>query len=146
MIDRGQIEAAYARIRPFVRLTPVVSVSGTDFGFSNFHLTLKLEQLLNQYPTCNKVSDAAYQLGDLYEGKVFNYQYRRAAVYFERCVQWNPTTQYDARLRAARLYDRYLSERSKAIDLYKAVITHETDQRRMQEAQRRLTELGAANP
>lgn len=119
---------------------------GSDFQDNQIRAELKLEQLLNQYPTCNKISDAAYQLGDLYEGKVFNYQYRRAAVCFERCVQWNPTTQYDARLRAARLYDRYLSERSRAIELYKAVLTHETDPRRMQEAQRRLTELGAANP
>jgi hypothetical protein len=62
-------------------------------------------------------------------------------MYFERCYQWNPTTSRDARMRAARLYDRQTLDRSKAIDLYKEVTTHETDAKRLAEAQKRLTEL-----
>src|SRR5439155_1338777 len=104
---------------------------------------LLLQQLLAQYPTSNKCSDAAYQLGDTYETRRPP-QYRRAAVYFERCVQWNPSTQYDARLRAAKVYDRQLRERAKAVEWYKAVLSHETDEKRRQEAQRRLNELGGA--
>ena len=96
-----------------------------------------LQQLLAQYPSSNKCSDAAYQLGEIYEARKPP-QYRRAAIYFERCVQWNPNTQFDARLRAARLYDRQLSDRAKAVELYKDVMAHETDERRRQEAQRRL--------
>ena len=82
---------------------------------------LLLQQLLAQYPTSNKCSDAAYQLGDIYENRKPS-QYRRAAIYFERCVEWNSNTQFDARMRAARIYDRHLSERSKATELYKAVL------------------------
>jgi hypothetical protein len=120
-------------------------------GFGNDHQDnlirseLLLQQMLSQYPTSNKCSDAAYQLADIYENRKPP-QYRRAAAYFERCVQWNATTQYDARLRAAKLYDRQLNERGKAIAMYKAVLNHETDERRRQEAQRRLGELNAMAP
>src|SRR5262245_38056804 len=44
-IDRRDIDATYAAIRPYVRLTPVVEVDGEDFGLSPFSLSLKLEQL-----------------------------------------------------------------------------------------------------
>jgi threonine dehydratase len=44
-IERKQIEATHAVIRPHVRLTPVVEVSGADFGLPPFPLTLKLEEL-----------------------------------------------------------------------------------------------------
>ncbi len=40
------------------------------------------------------------------------------------------------RLRAARLYDRQLIERKRAAELYQDVTTHETDPKRMQEAQK----------
>src|SRR5260221_389241 len=93
------------------------------------------------YPQSDKIGDAAYQLGDIYESRAYR-QYRRAAQYFERSFQWNPTTQLDARLRAARLYDRYAIDRTKARTLYQEVKTHDTDPRRIQEADRRLTELG----
>jgi TolA-binding protein len=115
---------------------------GSDYTDNQIRAELLLQQLLGQYPTSNKCSDAAYQLGDIYENRR-PAQYRRAAVYYERCVQWNPTTQYDARLRAAKLYDRQMRERAKAIELYKAVLNNETDERRRQEAQRRLGELSA---
>ena len=44
-IDRKSIEATHAVIKPYVRVTPVVEVSGADFGLPLFPLTLKLEQL-----------------------------------------------------------------------------------------------------
>jgi tetratricopeptide (TPR) repeat protein len=117
---------------------------GSEYQDNLIRAELLLQQLLNRYPASNKCSDAAYQLGEIYENRKPP-QYRRAAVYFERCVQWSPTTQFDARIRAARLYDRQLSDRAKAVELYKAVMAHETDERRRQEAQRRLGELNAAN-
>jgi threonine dehydratase len=45
VIDRASIEATYARIKPYVRQTPVVVLSGADFGLPPFSLTLKLEHL-----------------------------------------------------------------------------------------------------
>jgi hypothetical protein len=115
---------------------------GKDYVDNEHRAELLFQQLLTNYPQSDKISDAAYQLGDIYESKVFR-QYDRAAGYFERCFQWNPKTQFDARLRAARLYDRALNERNRAIEIYKEITNRETDPKRLEEAQKRLTELGA---
>jgi threonine dehydratase len=45
LIDPKNIEATYALIKPYVRQTPVVELSGADFGLAPFSLTLKLEHL-----------------------------------------------------------------------------------------------------
>jgi threonine dehydratase len=45
MIDRAGIEAAHAAIRSHVRRTPVVEITGADFGLAPFPLVVKLEQL-----------------------------------------------------------------------------------------------------
>lgn len=113
---------------------------GQDFADNQHRAELLFQQLLTNYPQSDKISDTAYMLGDIYESKVFH-QNERAAVYFERCFQWNPKTHFDARLRAARLYERYQSERNHAIEIYKEITTHETDPKRVEEAQRRLTDL-----
>ena len=100
---------------------------GAEYQDNLIRAELLLQQLLNQYPASNKCSDAAYQLGDIYENRKPPQYSAGRGTYFERCVQWNPNTQFDARVRAARLYDRQLSERAKAVELYKAVMAHETD-------------------
>src|SRR5262245_37396161 len=41
--DRKGIEEVAAVIAPYVRVTPVVTLSGADFGIAPFSLTLKLE-------------------------------------------------------------------------------------------------------
>ncbi|MEC7304149.1 MAG: pyridoxal-phosphate dependent enzyme, partial [Pseudomonadota bacterium] len=43
LIDRSAIEAAEGLIRPYIRRTPVLSVTGADFGLGEFLLSLKLE-------------------------------------------------------------------------------------------------------
>lgn len=115
---------------------------GTDYIDNQRRAELLFQQLLTSYPQSDKIGDAAYQLGDIYESKAYR-QYQRAAQYFERCFQWMPNTHLDARLRAARLYDRQLNERARAIELYRDITTHETDPKRLQEAQKRLTDLSA---
>jgi hypothetical protein len=101
---------------------------------------LLFQQLLSNYPQSDKIDDTAYQLGQIYQGSAFK-QYRRSAQYYERCFQWNPKTHLDARLCAARLYDHNLQERSRAIELYREIVTRETDPKRIAEANKRLTEL-----
>ena len=44
-IDRERIERTHSLIRPHIRLTPVMEMSGADFGLPAFPLTLKLELL-----------------------------------------------------------------------------------------------------
>lgn len=101
---------------------------------------LVFQQLITSYPQSDKIDDAAYQLGEIYESRAYR-QYRRAALYYERCFQWNPKTHLDARLRAAHLYDKVLSERGRAIELYQEVVRHDTDPKRLQEANNRLAAL-----
>jgi len=116
---------------------------GTELTDNRIRAELLLQQILGQYPTSNKCPDAAYQLGDIFESKKPP-QHRRAVVYFERCVQWNPATSFDARLRIARIYDRHLNDKARAADWYRAVLAYETEERRRQEAERRLGELKPA--
>lgn len=114
---------------------------GSDYQDNQRRAELLYQNLLSRYPQSDKISDAAYQLGDIYESRAYR-QYGRAALYFERCYQWNPKTQFDARMRAARLYERYLSDRQRAMKIYREILSHETDKERYEEAQRRLTALG----
>jgi tetratricopeptide (TPR) repeat protein len=115
---------------------------GTDYIDNQRRAELLFQQMLSNYPQSDKISDAAYQLGDIYESRAYK-QDDRAAAYFERCFQWNPKTNLDARLRAARLYERSLNERAKAIQIYQEIVQHETDQKRIEEAQARLSALGS---
>jgi hypothetical protein len=114
---------------------------GSDYLDNQRRTEILLQTLLDKYPQSDKIGEVAYQLGDVYEDYRPTPQYRRAAAYFERAFQWNKTGQSDARLRAARLYDKQLSERSRAIELYKEVVSHDTDPNRLREAERRLAEL-----
>src|SRR5262249_6565154 len=44
-ISRDQIAATYQRIRPHIRVTPVIEADITDFGFSSSQVSFKLELL-----------------------------------------------------------------------------------------------------
>lgn len=44
-VTRSDIERVYPVIAPYIRRTPIVQISGADFGLPPFALTLKLEQL-----------------------------------------------------------------------------------------------------
>src|SRR5262249_52386569 len=99
-----------------------------------------LQRILTEYPQSTKISDAAYHLGDIYESKACK-QYRLSAAYFERCFQWDPKTGTDARIRAARLFEKQLNDRVRASQLYKEIITHETKEKMSEEAKARLQEI-----
>jgi TolA-binding protein len=116
---------------------------GTEYIDNQHRAEIMFQKMLTEYPQSNKIAEAAYQLGDVYDSKAYK-QYRRSAAYFERCFQWNPKTTSDARIRAARIYDKQLADRSRAIEIYKEITTHETDAKRIAEAQKRLQELSGA--
>lgn len=116
---------------------------GQEYVDNQKRAEILLQQILSSYPNSDKISDAAYQLGDIYESRPYK-QYGRSALYFERSFQWNPRTQLDARLRAARIYDKFLTERNRAIELYREVATRELDPKRVAEAQKRITEMSGA--
>jgi hypothetical protein len=113
---------------------------GNDYVLNQRRAELLLRDILEKYPSSDKIADVAYQLGDIYESRAFK-QYDRAARYFERSFQWKKGTATDARLRAATLYDKMLNERGKAIELYRDEIAHDTDTDRIKQAEKRLAEL-----
>jgi hypothetical protein len=116
---------------------------GDEYILNQRRAELLFQSILSKYPQSTRIDDAAYQLGDIYESRAYK-QYSRAAVYFERCFQWNPKTHFDARLRSARLYEKSLNERGHAMEIYRDIPNHETDPRVIEEAQRKYQELSGA--
>jgi hypothetical protein len=114
--------------------------TGTEYTLNQRRAEIVFQELIAKYPDSDKIADVAYELGELYESRSFH-QYNRAAAYYERAYQWRKGSGSDARLRAARLYDKQLGERSKAIELYRDVMLNDADKDRMKEAEKRLAEL-----
>jgi len=77
---------------------------GTESVDNQRRAEILLQELLSKYPNSNKISDAAYHLGDLYEKR------RTRCIAGPRLISNAASngTKHDARrpLRAARLYDK----------------------------------------
>jgi TolA-binding protein len=114
--------------------------SGNDYILNQRRAELLFQDILQKYSDSDKIADVAYELGELYEGRAYH-QPDRAAAYFERSAQWKKGVRTDAQLRAARIYDKQLNERGKAIEMYREVIQNDTNAAHIKEAERRLAEL-----
>ena len=113
---------------------------GDEYVLNMRRAEVLLREVLEKYPNSDKIGDVAYQLGDVYEGRAYK-QYDRAAKYYERSTRWVKGARTDARLRAAVLYDKQLNERTKAVELYRGVVEHDTDAERIKQAEKRIGEL-----
>ena len=113
---------------------------GSEYTLNMRRAEILLREILEKYPNSDKIADVAYQLAEVYESRAYK-QYDRAARYYERSFQWMKGARTDARLRAAVLYDKQLNERSRAIELYREVTSHDTDAERIKQAEKRLAEL-----
>jgi len=87
----------------------------------------KLNQLIRDYPTSDKVDDAAFMCGEIYK-EYFNDD-ERAVVYYQRAWEWDPDTPHPARFQAAVVYDFRLHDRDRALELYHKVMEKETGSR-----------------
>ncbi|MCE5186217.1 MAG: hypothetical protein LLF76_08850 [Planctomycetaceae bacterium] len=79
-------------------------------------------QLIQQYPSSDKIDDAAYRAARIYE---YLRNYELAAVYYQRAFQWNPETPFPARFRAAYIMDQRLRMRREALQLYQESLVKE---------------------
>ncbi|MHC4060741.1 MAG: tetratricopeptide repeat protein [Planctomycetota bacterium] len=79
----------------------------------------KYNELISKYPSSDKIDDAAYQAGKIYEH--FK-DYTIALLYYQRTHQWDPHTPHPARFREARILDQRLHERAKALRAYQAAM------------------------
>jgi tetratricopeptide (TPR) repeat protein len=114
---------------------------------SNEKLRLALDkynELIRKYPASDKIDDAAYRAGKIYQE--FK-DYSIAVVYYQRAYQWDPETIYPARYAAARVLDQYLLRRDEALDLYNQALKYDpltTGQRQF--IQERVAELTQTGP
>jgi tetratricopeptide (TPR) repeat protein len=75
----------------------------------------KYNQLIRKYPTSDKIDDAAFKAGGIYEH--FK-DYSIALLYYQRAYQWDAATPYPARFKAAYILDSQMHRRSEALELY----------------------------
>ena len=104
----------------------------------------RFTELLDNYPTSDKVDDACYMLGEIYEGYYYK-DYDRGAQYFEKCYEVNPNTKHPARFKAAEIYYKKLKLWNKAIDVYQETWEHSPVLKNRQIAAQRIEELKAYN-
>ena len=98
-------------------------------------------QVISDYPSSDKIDDAAYRAGRIYEH--FR-DYQLAAVFYQRTFQWNDQTRYPARFRAAYILDHRLRMRNEALALYKLAVEKEAVyQNNTEYALQRITQLSS---
>jgi len=106
------------------------------------HLRLALDkynQLIRQYPSCDKIDDAAYRAAGIFEH--FK-DYTIAVLYYQRTYQWDPATIYPARFKAAYILDEHLHRRAEALELYQQAVEKEKLSKNCKEfAEKRIAEL-----
>jgi tetratricopeptide (TPR) repeat protein len=101
-------------------------------------------QLITEYPSSDKIDDAAYRAARIYE---YLKNYELAAVLYQRTFQWNPETRYPARFRAAYVLDRRLKMRADALALYKLAVERESMyQNNVEYAMERIQQLSTPSP
>jgi len=79
----------------------------------------KYNDVIKQYPTSDKIDDAAYKAGVIYE---YFKDYTIALMYYKRTFQWDPETPHPARFRAARVLDKDLHRNAEALQLYQQAV------------------------
>lgn len=80
----------------------------------------KFKQVIRYHPSSDKIDDAAFFLGVIYEN-LKNYQL--AFNYYQRAFQWDSGTPHPARFKAAFVLDEYLHDKDKALELYQVAVT-----------------------
>ena len=102
----------------------------------------KYNRVIKEYPSSDKIDDAAYKAGVIYE---YFKDYNIALLYYKRAYQWDPDTIYPARFSAARVLDKNLHRYAEALELYQQAVKIEGrfDKYREWEefAERRIKEL-----
>ncbi len=98
-------------------------------------------QLIREYPTSDRIEDAAYQIGEVCRNNLKDY--RRAIRWYECVVAWDAATQLRANLRIAQIYDKRLENRLTALDYYDRALKIEardsSERRRIEQRIRRLS-------
>lgn len=84
----------------------------------------KFNELITNYPTSDKIDDAAYQIAEISNQYLKDYQ--ASLLYYMRVWQWDPQNPYPARFQVARIYDKELHNRLQALKYYEEAIKMES--------------------
>ena len=99
----------------------------------------KYNQLIKKYPASDKIDDAAFKAGRIYE---YFKDYTIALLYYQRAYQWDPDTIHPARFKAAYILDKRLHRRAEALEAYQQALRKEDLNEKQREfAERRVKEL-----
>ena len=98
----------------------------------------KCNELIQEYPTSNKISDAAYLAGEIHE---YFGDYPIAVLYYKRAVQWSPNTLHPARYRAAKILEYKLTDRGQAMQLYREALDKESEMINVEQVQQRIADM-----
>lgn len=101
---------------------------------------LKFKQLIREYPTSDKIDDAAFYCGELHK-EYFEGEEPIAVKWYELAWSWDPTTPHPARFQAAVVYDFRLHQREKALELYRATLAAEPNRSNRHFAMERINQL-----
>jgi len=135
-----QIAAADTLYEEAMHLKRSFSILGIGMGDKLRVAVEKLNRIIREHPTSDKIDDAAYQAGEIYADRHFK-DYWRAVLYFQRAFQWDPQTPWPARLRAAEVLDYKLLERRAALKLYNEALVQGTSERARRRAFDRIKQL-----
>jgi TolA-binding protein len=80
----------------------------------------KYDQFIVKYPTSDKIDDAAFRTGRIYETLQ---DYDNAVKNYQRAYQWNPQTPTSARFKAAYILDNKLGRRADALQIYQEALS-----------------------
>ncbi len=102
----------------------------------------RYNQVFRKYPTSDKIDDAVFQAGVIYE---YFKDWSIAAMCYQRAYQWDPATPHIARYKRAYILDNKLGNKAEALVLYQEALEKEVVEGRYQSwkvyAQRRVAEL-----
>jgi TolA-binding protein len=99
-------------------------------------------ELLRQYPTSDKIDDAAYRMAGIHE---YFRDYVIALQFYEKTYQWDPATPYPARFKAAAILDYRLHRRAEALRLYQEAVVKEAQFADLKaSAERRIQDLSTS--
>ncbi len=99
----------------------------------------KFNELITNYPSSDKIDDAAFQIAEI--SNLYLKDYQAALLYYQRVWQWDQQNPYPARFRVAQIYDKGLHDRLQALKYYEEAIKMESFPANTEAANVRILEI-----
>lgn len=87
----------------------------------------KLKELVDRFPTSDKIDDAAFYIGEIHKEYFEELDNTIAVRWYKRAIEWNPQLPHPARFQMAVAYDYRMHDREQALYWYQQVLEHEAD-------------------